>query len=341
MPRKPSGQVVVLLLAGILLVSGCSRRGGVRYKELADDDPRVRMDAALRIGQAKPDDAVEALTPLLRDPDEFVRIQAVESLSAVGDPRALPLLVTAAEDPLSTVRLASYRALGNTKDPAAVPALRKGLYEEDETQRTAAARGLAMIPGDESLGALLDVAINDEFENVRELVVRVIGERRVKDAVPRLEGMLGAESDLVRANAAMTLRQLGDRSSVPALLRALEDPYFKVRSLAAHALGTLAPDDPAVADALRARLAAEDVAMTRVDLAWNVVRCGDRSAMQVLRDQLFRGNPEDVRAEAARALGEVGEAQDVPLLSKAMTDKKGLVRSEAFKSFEKLKELEH
>lgn len=328
-------------LAAFLLVSGCSRESAVPYKELTDEDPKVRMDAALRIGQAKPEDAVEALTSLLDDPDEFVRIQAAESLILLEDPKALPPLLAAADDPLGTVRLAAYKGLGRMKDPSVIPILTNGLYEEDETLRVAAAKALAEIPGEESLTALLNVAMQDEHEQVRELVVRVIGQRRVREAVPKLEGMLGAESDLVRANAALILRGLSDASSVPALTRALDDPYYKVRSLAAHALSTLAPGDPEVATTLRASLDREETAITRVDLAWSLARCGDRSGMPVLREQIFRGNPEDVRAEAALALGEVGEAKDMPLLEKAMLDKKGLVRSAAFKSLEKLKERNH
>jgi HEAT repeat protein len=100
----------------------------------------------------------------------------------------------------------------------------------------------------------------------------------------------------------------------------------------------VAPDDPSVAQDLRRRLEIEDTGMTRVDLAWSLAVCGDRSQLVVVRDLLFRGNPEDVRAQAARALGEVGEPRDIPLLQKAMLDKKGLVRSEAYSSLQKMKE---
>lgn len=338
MPASLRFWIVLPSLAAILLACGCSGGREVPYKELADADPQVRMDAAVRIGEAKPADAVEALSTLLDDPDEFVRIQAVESLVKLEDPAVVPWLVEAADDPLSSVRMAVYEGLGRFGDPVAIPVLLKGLYEEDDTIRTVAVRALTEIPGEEAVGVLLDVAIQDQNERVRELVVRAMGNRRVREAVPRLEGMLGAESDLVRANAAMILAELGDRSSVPSLSQALEDPYFKVRSLAAHALGTIGADEPTVVERLRERLEVEDVAMTRVDLAWNMARCGDRSRLDVVRELLFRGNPEDVRAQAARALGEIGDAQDVDLLEKAMMDKKGLVRSEAFKSFEKLKE---
>lgn len=323
-------------LAGFLLFVSCGPK--VPYAELRDEDPKVRMDAALRLGEEKPPDAVPALVAILDDPDEFVRIQAVVSLGKIGDEAAVPALARLAADPLSSVRLATIQALGKIGDEAAIPILSKSLYEEDETLRTAAAKALGEIPGDASLDALLSVAIHDEHERVREHVVRVIRMRRAREAVPRLEGMLSAESDHVRAHAVLTLGQLADRSSVPVLLRGLDDPYYKVRSLSAHALGTIAPDDPAAAAAIRERLAKEDTGLTRVDMAWSLVRFGDRSGIDTIRDLLFRGDPEDVRAEAARALGEIGDASDAARLEKALKDKKGLVRSEAFKALEKLKE---
>ena len=58
--------------------------------------------------------------------------------------------------------------------------------------------------------------------------------------------------------------------------------------------------------------------------------------LEVLRLFLFRGDPEDVRAEAAMALGEVGEESDIELLKRAARDKKGLVRQQAVNAIEKL-----
>lgn len=337
MPMSPRFAPVVALMAGILLLPACQGRPRVSFKELADDDPHIRADAALRLGQARAKDGVDSLIAVLDDPDELVRINVVRALGEIGETRATPALVPVADDTVSTVRLAVTQAFGMLKDPASVPTLRKLLNDEDDTVRIASARALGTIPGDASLEALMEVALQDENEMVRQHVVRVIGERRVREAIPRLERMLAAEAEIVRANSARALGDLGDPSSVPALERALEDPYFKVRSLAAHALGKIAAKDPQVQSSLAARLAQEDNGMVKVDLAWNLGLGGNRAHMDVLRDLLFKGDPEDVRAEAARALGEVGEAADVALLQRALGDKKGLVRQEAAKSMEKLK----
>ena len=64
------------------------------------------------------------------------------------------------------------------------------------------------------------------------------------------------------------------------------------------------------------------------DLAWNLVRMGDSSGLEVLRHYLFRGEPDIVRAEAAMALGDIGEESDIQLLKKAAADKKARQKSE-------------
>lgn len=328
---------VVTLLAAILLLSGCSDRPKVSYKELADDDPQVRADAALRLGEAQATAAVDSLIAILDDPVEAVRVQALLSLGRIGDKKATAAVSRMAADPVSSVRISTAQALGMLKDPASVPVLAKLLEDSEGTVRIAAARALGNVPGQESLDTLMAIALGDESELVRQHVVVVIRDRRHVEAIPRLESLLQAESDLVRANAARALGDLGDRTTIPALTRSLEDPHWKVRSLSAHSLSKLDAKDPGVLEALRGRLAVEDHGMVRVDLAWLLARGGDASRMDVVRELLFKGQPEDVRAEAAMALGEVGDGSDLERLNTAMSDKKGLVRSEAFKSIEKIK----
>ena len=54
---------------------------------------------------------------------------------------------------------------------------------------------------------------------------------------------------------------------------------------------------------------------------------------------MFRGEPEDVRAEAAIALGELGDVSELPVLEKALADKMGLVRHRVAEAIDKIKGL--
>ncbi len=332
--RCGAGAIVVLCVA---LAAACGRDARVGYRELADEDPEVRADAALRLGQTKAREAVDALVAVLDDPDERVRVEAARALGEIGDPRAVPALTRLAGDRLHTVRIAVAQALGKIGDPAALPALKQLLYDPEQGVRLAATTAVGAVPGDESLDLLLQVALRDDNETLRTHVVRFLGEREARGAIPRLEAALVSEADIVRANAALVLRDLADRSSVPALLRALEDPFFKVRSQAAFALARVAPDDAEVRQALHRRLEREQDQIAIVDLAWCLAKMNDPSRLDLIRELLFRGQPEDVRAEAAIALGEVGDASDVPRLERALRDKKGLVRKEARRALERLR----
>ncbi|HEX4823208.1 MAG TPA: HEAT repeat domain-containing protein [Candidatus Polarisedimenticolaceae bacterium] len=329
--RKSRYALVVTMLAA----AACSGRGAPGG--LTDPDPAVRSQAAIHLGERKAPDGVDQIVPHLNDPELTVRIDFISALGALGDPRAVPAIIPYASDSLSGVRIAACRALGLIGDPRAVPALESALQDPDETIRTVAAKALGNIPGPESMQVLLRTALADESEAIRSHVMKVIAERHEKDAVPKLESALSAESDLVRANAALALANVGDRSSVPALIRALDDPYYKVRCLAAHALAKLAPGDAEAKQAIVKRLGVETTGMVRVDLAWAAGKAGDVSHLGVVRTLLIEGQPEDVRAEAALALGQLGGPSDVPILERALADKKGLVRSRAAEAIDRIK----
>jgi HEAT repeat protein len=340
MMQRGAGRLaaMVSIVAIVSLSLGCPDQHKVAYKELLDEDPLVRADAATRLGQARAPDAVESLLAVLDDPSEDVRVAAAIALGQIGDPAAVQELAAKVDDPLRSVRIATCRALAEIGDPAAIEPLSRLLYEEDDKLRLVAARSIGRIKDPRAVDTLVRIALQDQDEMVRQHVIKVIGEQPDRVAIPIIESSLAGESDIVRANAAMVLGEIGDASSVPALVLALEDPYYKVRSLAAHGLNSLAPDDPEVTQVLADRLEVEDNDMVRVDIAWNLVRRGDRGPMEILRDMLFRGDPEDVRAEAAIALGEVGGKEDIPLLERALDDKKGLVRMQANEALQKLKE---
>ena len=218
-------------MAVVLLGTACSGQPKGAVRAPVSDDPVVRSDAAIRLGQVRSKEAVDALIAALNDQEETVRVNVIRALGDIGDPKAIAPIVPFVAESLSAVRMAACQALGALRD----------------------ARG---VPGPESLEVLLRVALQDESERIRSHVVKVVGTRRTREAVPRLESALRAESDMVRANAAMALGEIGD-------------PFYKVRCLAVHAIAKIAPG-----------------------------RLGDRSGMETIRTLLFKGEPEDVRAEA-------------------------------------------
>jgi HEAT repeat protein len=326
-----------LVIAFVSLLLGCQGSDRhVAYKELLSDDPQARADAAHRLGQARAVDAVGSLVAVLDDPDETVRVTAIRALGQIGDRRALPALVGRADDPLASVRLALCQALGQLADPAAVPTLARLLHDPDETIRLGAARALGKVEGGEGTRTLLAAALRDRSEAVRRHATRVLGERRSPEVLPELTAALDDPDPTVRANAARVLSGVGDRSAVPALLRALGDPAPTVRSLASHALGRIAPEDMGVLSGLRHQFERESDPLCEVDLALNLARGGDRRGLPRIRELLLAPSGEAVQAEAAMALGEVGEKNDIALLHRVLDGGTGLVRKQASLAVQKL-----
>jgi HEAT repeat protein len=326
-----------LVLVGLSL-SGCESGPKVAYKELLDEDPVVRTDAVRRLGAARAVEAVESLIAMLDDPSEAVRVETIGALAQIGDANAVEPLISHLSGCTHSERLKLSRDLKHFEDARVVGALKNLLYDADETVRVSTAISLGERPEQEAFDALIEIALIDDSEQVRQHVVKVVGQRGALEVIPQVESALAAEADKVRANAARVLGQIGDSSSVPVLIEALNDPFYKVRSLSAHSLAEIGQGDEEAIDALRERLAVETAQICQVDIAWALALLGDRGHLETVRLLLARGDPEDVRAEAAMALGEVGDDSDLARLETAMKDKKGLVRKQAYLAIQKLKE---
>ena len=83
----------------------------------------------------------------------------------------------------------------------------------------------ALLADDETAGAAL----------------RALGKWKVASAAPLIIPFLRHEREPRRVAAANALRDIGDPAAIPALMAALDDPYFTVREAAARALTTLGP----------------------------------------------------------------------------------------------------
>jgi hypothetical protein len=57
--------------------------------------------------------------------------------------------------------------------------------------------------------------------------------------------------------------------------------------------------------------------------------------METLRTLLFRGEPGDVRVEAAIAVGEWGDVSELPVPQKTLADGMGIVRSRVTEAMDK------
>jgi HEAT repeat protein len=216
-----------ILRLGSLLRPEASR---VALTGLTDAEPIVRATAARAVLSLPPDEAVNALTPLLGDKFELPREEAAYALGETRTTAAVkPLLTALAQDKSTGVRGAAIVALGLLKDETAVELLTQVL-----TRR---------VPSEGFYGKVLR---RKDLENpfIRRAAAQALGRIGSRAAVPALIAALSdpKAGEDVRREAARSLAAIGDPAAVPALraARTAGDPYLA--RIAFDALQKIAPD---------------------------------------------------------------------------------------------------
>jgi HEAT repeat protein len=189
--------------------------------------------------------------------------------------------------------------LGSMRVAAASRAALAGLQDPSPVIRATASKAILSLDAGESVAALLPL-LNDKDEFVRRETAYALGLTRSRNATAALsERLLNDKEDGVRGAAAVALGQIADEAAVVALV------------------GTLAPELSAPSKSKRKRepnffvLRAAATALGQIRS-----RAGTAALIAALNNESL---PDDVRREAARSLGLIGDPAAVAALRTAST----------------------
>jgi HEAT repeat protein len=243
---------------------------------LRHQDPRIRAEALLQLGEQKKAEALDEMRALLKDPVPEVRAAALGAVCAIEQEAAvatvLPFLQVE-NAPEAVVRAAAAVALirhaGLDGVLAAAEPLKQLLAADDPRDRAAAADALGNI-GVRGFFRPLLVFLRDADPMVRRRAIAAAGKLRAPELIPslveqfqrretvleaaaalaafgpgiepELQGILLDESAHVdcRRGVAMVLQRLATREAADALLGGLTAREPGVRKAAARALSRLA-----------------------------------------------------------------------------------------------------
>lgn len=203
--------------------------------------PVARAVSVRSLGSMGPA-GLEPLISALNDVDLIVRHAAVKQLAKSEDPRAFKALVAKLEGPDRKLHRRIIRTFGERRNPRAIPAIMAAVARESRLIHDGR-RALRQI-GEAGVPQVIEALAMPE-DDVKVLAARALAEFQDPRAIGPLVTALGTVGPLARADICEALESFG-KASVPPLVAALGDSSPRMREGAAYALGRI-KDDRAVA----------------------------------------------------------------------------------------------
>jgi HEAT repeat protein len=188
--------------------------------------------------------------------------------------------------------------LGNLKRPDASRVAAAGLADVAPIVRATATHAILSLPQAEAATLLIPL-LQDKSEFVRRETAYALGETRSRSAVAPLEGVLLNDKEMdVRGAAAVALGEIGDESAVPTLSQVLAGQVEKKKK--------------------KAKVGSNVFVMRAAARSLGQIK--SHASVDVLIAALANdANDNDVRREAATALGLIGDPSAGPALQSAFT----------------------
>ena len=325
---------------------------------LKDESAAVRASACRALGEIGDKISIEPLVLMVQDNVERVQEEAVEAIVQFRKLAVVPLLNALIRERDKFAQRAFLRCLGRIGDPKSVPALISYLRSSYFIVRQAAVSALVRlgpmaIPhllatlsfNMSDIGKLKKDACDKERPELQMRAIKALGGLEDHRAVPLLKDLVDqglpdvqeAASDALfqigcaawgRCCALRALGEIADASFVPGIVPSLKDNSENARFEAAVALGRLGGP---IAVRQLVRIAGKDCApfIRREALRHlRTVGLGDPSVLDVGR-RCLKDPAREVRAQAARLLGNFQDQRSILPLLKAMADAHWSVRESA------------
>lgn len=184
---------------------------------LKGPDDALRVKAMDRLGETRPDGALEILVPWLTHPNRDVRLSAVFNLGEIRDPRAIePLLDIARNDPDKDMRDEAIRAMDAWRDNRILQGLLREVERPDRSRVVlrSVAQQLRHYDRPEAIDALFHLLGDDEL-HVQDAAAESLLELNRPSFRPAWKRALGVESELVRLAARRALDELEGSDPTP------------------------------------------------------------------------------------------------------------------------------
>lgn len=293
---------------------------------LRDSDQGVKMKAAVALAKVGDKAAVPPLVEALTDNSPNVRRAAASSLGKLGEPSAIEPLMAILNNQASPVRPWASLALVRLGEPAAMHGLVNALKHDSPKVRKWAARALAEVDGKPAVPALI-VALDDSDEAVRLQVADTLSKIDDDRARQALDDNVGLKLEKIIADLKKTrdyrkqqeveksLAKLG-QAAVPKLMELLKERDWKLSNAAVGALSKIGGDE--TIEKLAEAIKQAGVSQERYNAARALGQMGE-AAVPALAE-LAQGGDTNVRTAAIQGLGYTKSEKATDLVLEAIED---------------------
>ena len=312
-----------------------------------EDDARatVRQSAAWALGEIKGDAATTALiTALKKDKQGVVRQESAIALGKIKGQRVVdPLLDALQSDKYETTRVRAAIALRELQaaDKGLVDILKKGVGNFDDGYEVLSVQNeiiTALITNNNKATSefVLDALKSADDEWVRWAFVHILGTSANAVAADAILAELNHPSYVVRKRAANSLGRFKKRRMVEPLIAVLENSN-EMKSIRAAAIVSLnALKDERAMESLITVLSDEN-AEIRLQAAAALGALRDSKAVEKLSEIVENPlEPDNVRAAAVTALGNIGDKSAADVLIRALDIRVGNIAKDAIIALGKL-----
>lgn len=303
-------------------------------------NPDEKAREAGKLGEPKANRNIAPLMRAIEEEPELVQSNAVVALGRIGTPEAVAALREVSRMDSTVLKVGVAQALTDVL-PESYPAAAEVLLELGKAHlpqpgkpdggrniRRAVTTSLAVIQHPAGLDFLLDRALNDADENIRNAAVITLGRLKDPRATEGLSRIAVEDNEKNRAWAVEALGLIGDPRGISTVEAALEDFDAITRGKAAWSLMQLKGQQ--AVPLLKASLEREQDDLPAVVMLHALALLGVREAVGQLEIRVVQAPGFTARAEAARALAEVGRAESVRVLDRVFNeDREGLVKKQA------------
>jgi HEAT repeat protein len=308
-------------------------------KVVQGNDSGLCLDAILVLGRIGDKQAIPLLLPCLDHFPDVLKAPLIEALALIGDPRVVPHLLRALDDPNSAIRANAAAGLVRLIDPRSLGPLIKALQDEDSNVRCYAATALGELKEPKAASAMAKIL--PAWESLvpldapfMEAVVEALGKLGDASIVPDLLPLLESQHDGVLLKTIVALKKLRAPSASQALIRLLHVPKPTVRRRVLETLGLTG--DASLVPTIGSVLQDDHVPEVRAAAARALGELKSKEALTFLEDAL---NQEfAIRCQAVIALGAIHDRRSLPALMAMLKDAAPEVRYHAINAIAKFKD---